>query len=126
MDKKYKLLLIAVAFIVISAATAILSIYDPRQVNWLPKCIFFKLSGIYCPGCGATRALYEIIHGNIMFSLRNNLLLFPLLITAALLAYRPSWGLKPGVAITVAVTVTGFMLLRNLPFYPFTLLAPLP
>ena len=118
-------LLLSAVIAAAAGAVTILLIFDPAQCRWLPKCVFYELSGIYCPGCGATRALYAALHGEVMRSLRCNVMLFPLLITAALLLWRPQWALKPLVAWSIAFAVIGFVLLRNLPWYPFTLLVPM-
>ncbi len=35
-------------------------------------CVFHELFHIYCPGCGGTRAFFELLHGNIISSLYYN------------------------------------------------------
>lgn len=35
----------------------------------LLPCIFHKLTGLYCPGCGGTRALYWLLKGDVTRSL---------------------------------------------------------
>ena len=35
----------------------------------LLPCIFHKLTGLYCPGCGGTRAVYWLLKGNVAYSL---------------------------------------------------------
>lgn len=35
----------------------------------LPPCLFFKLTGLYCPGCGGTRACIALLHGHFLRSL---------------------------------------------------------
>ena len=35
----------------------------------LLPCIFHKLTGLYCPGCGGTRAVYWLLKGNEAYSL---------------------------------------------------------
>ena len=40
----------------------ILSYLTMSQFLSLPECIVFKNIHIYCPGCGATRALYYLVH----------------------------------------------------------------
>ena len=38
----------------------------------LPSCYLYELTGIYCPGCGCTRAVYALIHGDVILSLKQN------------------------------------------------------
>ena len=33
----------------------------------LLPCIFHKLTGLYCPGCGGTRAVYWLLKGNVAY-----------------------------------------------------------
>lgn len=44
-----------------------------REVS--PGCVFRRLTGIACPGCGGTRAAQAILHGDMMAACRYNLLL---------------------------------------------------
>ena len=39
-------------------------------------CIFHKLTGLLCPGCGLTRMVKEILHGNLIKAYYYNQLLF--------------------------------------------------
>ena len=34
----------------------------------LPPCLFHKWTGFYCPGCGGTRAIRELLQGHVMNS----------------------------------------------------------
>lgn len=99
---------------------------DSPQAKWLPKCIFYQRTGLYCPGCGATRALSALLHGDWKASLHNNLLLFPGVLTATVLIIKPDISLKRPVAVAIVVIIIGFTILRNIPCAPFTLLAPIP
>ena len=38
----------------------------------LPPCYIHQFIGLYCPGCGATRAVYALVNGDILLSLRQN------------------------------------------------------
>lgn len=48
-----------------------------------PECIFLKITGYYCPGCGNTRSLLAFLHGDIIGALHNNIT--PILLFALLL-----------------------------------------
>jgi len=47
------------------AASAVLYLYPPAEHSWYPVCPIFALTGWQCPGCGSTRAIYELLHGNL-------------------------------------------------------------
>lgn len=109
-------------------ACIVLLFIPPGSANarWLPKCALHELTGLHCPGCGATRALSAILRGDWKASLHNNLLLFPAIATAAVLILKPELAQRRPVGIIVLVLVLGFTVLRNIPCEPFTLLAPIP
>ena len=96
------------------------------HAKWLPKYMFYHVTGLYCPGCGATRALSAMLHGDMKASLHNNLLLFPLLALIAVLIVKPEISLKRPVAVAIVAVVLLFTILRNIPAAPFTYLAPIP
>ena len=96
------------------------------HAKWLPRCMFHQLTGLYCPGCGATRALSAMLHGDMKASLHNNLRLFPLLALIAVLIVKPEISLKRPVAVAIVAVVLLFTILRNIPAAPFTYLAPIP
>ena len=37
--------------------------HDPHQPGAYPACVLHALTGLYCPGCGGTRAAYDLVHG---------------------------------------------------------------
>lgn len=111
---------------------AVLTQADPYAADsLLPGCPFHALTGLFCPGCGATRAVHALIHGNPALALRMNLLATLALPLLPLMVWRGLRGPFRGTAwLTDArpwlALVLAFTLLRNLPVMPFLLLAPMP
>lgn len=119
-------------------ALAILYRTPPEQSRFSLPCMFHKLTGLHCPGCGATRAVYALIHGRPSDAARKNVLFIAALPFIALWAVRSmgrfvrgvpppqSSGMltRPRVTMAIGVAVFAFAILRNLPWPPFTLLAP--
>lgn len=114
-----------------AAGCAVLYGITPEKTWWMPPCLFNKLTGLYCPGCGTARGLHKLLHGDMLGALRMNCLMvlsIPLVIYLAVgVRRRPNakHGSPPAwVGWTVAVVVAAFWIARNIPHYPFTLLAP--
>ena len=47
---------------------AILFFTDFEVISRLPGCAFFERTGVYCPGCGGTRAVICLIRGDVIRS----------------------------------------------------------
>ena len=94
---------------------------------WLPPCIFYKLTGLYCPGCGSGRALRALLTADVATAFRMNPLGFILIpVVTVLYLMRPQVLRRRLVQISLLILLVAYAVLRNLPYYPFTLLAPLP
>lgn len=50
-------------------------IFDPSTNTFFPRCPFYALTKLKCPGCGSQRALHEMLHGNILDAVKYNALL---------------------------------------------------
>ena len=44
-------------------------LFDIKLANLIPPCIFHKVTGFYCLGCGGTRAVFALVRGNVIKSL---------------------------------------------------------
>lgn len=51
----------------IIGVTALL-ITDFEIISWYPACDFFTKTGLYCPGCGGTRAVKSLLRGDFVKS----------------------------------------------------------
>jgi hypothetical protein len=118
------------------AATAFAGAVAPHGQAFYPPCPLHRLTGLWCPGCGATRAVHALATGHLGAAVHDNLLLVAALpivvwLWAGWLASAsgrpfahplrlPRWWAPAAVIVAVVYGV-----LRNLPFGPFHALAPL-
>ncbi len=98
------------------------------------RCLFYELTGLYCPGCGSGRAVLALMHGDWKGAFRHHPLLIPLglpMLVIFLHEYLrlvfPGLRLKPvffpqRLAFACLALIVLFWILRNLP--PFAFLAP--
>ncbi len=114
---------------------ALVYVRNPAEPGLYPPCVFYALTGLHCPGCGTLRCLHQLLHGNLITAVGYNpltLLVLPVMGYAFLAALLDTvWGkrlptvfLKPALIWGLLVVVITFWGLRNLPVYPFTILAP--
>ncbi|MBL9124805.1 MAG: DUF2752 domain-containing protein [Planctomycetaceae bacterium] len=106
---------------------------DAIESVYFPKCPLYILTGWHCTGCGVARALHALLHGQWAQAwAANPLLIVGLPVLASAWAYlrlraaagRPVAALSPYWISTIAIVLIAFGLLRNVPYYPWTLLAP--
>ena len=108
--------------------------FDPGAAHSpFPECMFRAFTGWYCVGCGMTRALHALAHGDVPRAFSMNPLAMTLLAISPLLlgwklGWQPAW-LRPLVAVVAEpkfwlLLLPAYWIARNLPWFPFTLLAP--
>ena len=124
----------AVGGVAALSAAALLFRFDPMKVDFYPRCPLFLLTGLLCPGCGALRAGHALLHGDVAAALGFNAMLIVALPFLAYALVRTALGARGDGLPAVRVSTRGawalfgvvvaFGGLRNLPFAPFTLLAP--
>ncbi len=51
--------------------------HDPKDMK-VTVCMFKRMTGLDCPGCGMTRAAYALEHGRILEAIRYNLFILVL------------------------------------------------
>jgi hypothetical protein len=113
----------------------ILCLLPPTKTSFYPRCMLHSLTGLNCPGCGATRCLYALLHGDLRQAAAYNVLFLVVLPPFLALAARvwwaalrgrpsPSLPVPPWAIRILLVVLIAFGVLRNINVYPFTLLAP--
>ena len=114
----------------IIAGAAYLFFFEPGKTGLFPACPFRSLTGFTCPGCGSTRAMHRLIHGDVIAAFQFNplfVLALPLLIYV-LLRYTDAAirgktlnpnKLNAKYIWALFVVILSFWIFRNTPFYPF-------
>jgi hypothetical protein len=112
--------------------TAMIFFFNPGTHAFYPVCLFHQLTGWNCPGCGMTRGLYALLHGNVRLALKDNALLVLTFIGLAVWSLRWFVGkmrrqptrfyVSPVVGCAFVVLAVVFGVLRNLP--EFSWLSP--
>lgn len=110
-------------------AGTVLFFFNPSKYSFYPVCQFHQLTGLNCPGCGGTRAAYQLLHGHFQSALHDNALF---VLALAALAARGLWFLKrktlnqpvnfflPPKALWIFLAIALiFTVLRNLPAFSF-------
>lgn len=127
--KQIALLLLLIALICVYV------FINPSKVDFLPKCPLYFTTGLYCPGCGSQRATHQLLNFNLLGVLNQNILyvlgillfMYNGLIIILNKYFNKSiynYMYHPKTPIIILVLVIAFWVLRNLPYYPFNLLAP--
>lgn len=109
-----------------ASATGIgtLYVFPPAQYGFYPRCPFYTYAHFLCPGCGGTRALYEMLHGNMAGAWHYNALLTVLVplsfVWSAVVWFRgarsnqlPDFRVPRAAWIVVAVVAILFTVARN-------------
>ncbi len=65
-----------------AAGCLAVGLLDPSTAPF-PACPWRALTGIDCPGCGATRALHALLRGDVATAVDHNVLLVALVVVAA-------------------------------------------
>jgi uncharacterized protein DUF2752 len=106
------------------AGAAVLYRFPPGRYGFYPQCPVFRYLHVYCPGCGATRALAALLHARVAEALHFNALV--VLLVLVLLAYFAVaywkarrdevfiWPRVPAMGLTVLLVMSAaFGVLRN-------------
>jgi len=98
---------------------------------WLPltglgiPCVIREATGLYCPGCGMTRAAISLLEADVHQAFRYNALLFmiaPMLLAHALVSRRGLRRTSKAILLAAVTTAVAFGVLRNVPSWAW--LAP--
>jgi len=89
------------SLVVLALAGAAYALRETGGAGWMPGCVFRKVTGLDCPGCGMTRATYAMLHGRI----------------GDAFAFNPvGMILLPLALIALGIEVLGWVMGRPMPF----------
>jgi Protein of unknown function (DUF2752) len=108
---------------------------NPVTAGFFPQCPLYAITGLHCPGCGMTRGLHAFLHGDILPALHFNALLPIFLFVGGYIAVSLCLVAVRGKGLSFKIfspfamwsfLILGilFSVLRNIPAYPFSSLAP--
>lgn len=69
--------------------------FDPFRASAF-QCPVFAITGMWCPGCGSTRAVHALTEGDVGLSLRSHPLVVPVIALLGFLWWR--WSRRDGTA----------------------------
>ena len=110
--------------------------YDVLPSALRMHCIIFEVAGLYCPGCGASRACYSILHGDWRAAAGYNVLLVVLLpiVAVYIIMKTIDWmitginhidsHIPDKVLYGLLGVVIVYGILRNIPIWPLYLFRP--
>lgn len=108
----------------IALALGLQMVFDPFRTD-IPLCLLHHLTGLHCPGCGASRAVHALLDGDLWLALRNNavIVIAMPLVAAGFIIWtgqrvrgRPTDLWPPQrVVMTLLVLVMAYTAARNLP-----------
>ena len=133
--KRIRVAVMLFILLILLAGASFLYYHNPKEGLSLACPINF-LTGYYCPGCGAGRACYMLLHGQIYQAFRYNPLLIIML--PWLIVYYAACGIQwlcygkervsihipEQIPIVILVIFLIYGIVRNIEVYPFVLLAP--
>ncbi|ORB86953.1 hypothetical protein B1987_27870 [Mycobacterium kansasii] len=107
-------------------ALGYIGLVDPHRGDSLyPHCPFKLLTGWNCPACGGLRMTHDLLHGQVVAAINDNVFLLflltgiPILAGWSLLRRRHGRSVLPQPLImTLAVATVAWTVLRNLPGFP--------
>lgn len=117
----------AVAATVVGAFTYV-AVRNPYETSLTGPCALLHTTGLFCPGCGATRAAYEITQGDVLGAVQMNAFFTLIVLPAAVIGLAWWVAAVAGMKVPQANfsqrtiwTVVGLMALfwiaRNLPWF---------
>ncbi len=132
-DRTRQLTIAATVWMALVTGAVFLFFINPSAPanQWFPKCPFLLLTGYQCPGCGSTRACYQLLHLHPFAAFKFNplmMLTLPFIVYGFLGYTRSAITGKPQRRVFIPpfymwawlALLIIFWIFRNTPWYPFS------
>ena len=128
--------LLVIAAAALAAVCYLIAVTPPTPDSYYPKCVLYQTTGLHCPGCGGGRAAHALLNGRVLSAIHFNALSVLILPVIAFVLIRTAIGRAFAIPVRLRkplpawciwmlfVVIVTFGVLRNIPVYPLTLLAP--
>lgn len=126
-----------VALLVLGLASAAFHLrQNGAEASFLPPCVLYQATSLHCAGCGMTRATHAALNGRFTEAFSHNplgIILLPIALFAIALEVIAWVRGRPGGPRlrlgrrglwALVVLILAYWVLRNIPYWPFTILAP--
>ncbi|MEU3981807.1 DUF2752 domain-containing protein [Streptomyces sp. NPDC026672] len=110
----------------VAGAFAYVGTVDPNEPGHYPVCPLYRLTGLYCPGCGGLRSAHAFVHGDFSAALHDNapavaaylgfVVLWTLWAARAARGRPVNLRLGPAQLWGLGALLLVFTVVRNLPF----------
>ena len=131
-DRSRQLAIASTVWLGLAAGAAFLFLFNPASPanQFFPKCPFRALTGFQCPGCGSTRAFYQLLHFHPIAAFKLNplmMLTLPFLVYGFLGFTKSAITGQPQRRVFIPPIylwawlglLIFFWIFRNTPWYPF-------
>ena len=103
-------------------------LFNPEKYIFFPKCPFYVLTGLCCPGCGSQRALHDLLHLKLHDAFKHNALMVLLLPYVVVYFINDSFCMNDKIkrlsynnyfVWAILIIIILFWILRNIPIFLF-------
>lgn len=71
---------IIIIFIELIILLVLIIIANSNLINYMPKCWIYQNTGIFCPACGGTRCVLNMLQGNFKQAFFSNMIFFIMIV----------------------------------------------